>query len=117
MAAVLNDTTDGAAQSFIEQAALVLESMNNDFWNESAGYISYVQTSSAPQRDKVSGLDIAVILGVLRGNNTGYGGCFGYSDEKVLATAYHLAMSMLEEYSIAGEHTDWNDLILGIPIG
>ena len=65
--------------------------------------------------DKSSYQDIAVVLGVLHGYNDD--GMFGHTDDQVLITAHHLAMSFLTLYPIANVTTDTSGGTLGIPIG
>jgi glucoamylase len=104
---------DPSTQAILASAADDVAGTLSQFWDQTRGIIVY--ENGPVLNNKISYLDIAVILGIIHGYNGD--GIFSYSDDQVLATAYQLAISFLNIYPVASQHTDSNGDILGIPTG
>ncbi|KAF2104180.1 hypothetical protein NA57DRAFT_30202 [Rhizodiscina lignyota] len=105
---------DDSTSSTLSSAASDVANSLSVFWDADLGIIKY--EDGPVLNNKNSYQDIAVILGVIHGYNDD--GVFSYSNDQVLSTAYHLAISFLDAYPIAAnQHTDSSGASLGIPIG
>lgn len=110
-ASIMDDTNTSLTLS--SAASDVADSLTQ-FWNETSSIIQY--EAGPVLMNKVSYLDIAVILGVIHGYNDD--DVYSYSNDQVLSTAYHLALSFLGTYPIAtSQQADTSNATLGIPIG
>ncbi|KAF3937920.1 Glucoamylase [Dactylella cylindrospora] len=96
-----------------EAVAKEIEASLAPFWNQQRGLLLYEY--GPVLRGKASYKDISVVLGVLHGYNGD--DVYGYTNDHILATAYHIATSFLEVYPIANVTRDARGNPLGIPIG
>lgn len=91
-----NQLQDDAAALYYKEQATHIEQFLGQFWNPSGGYIS--ETIHQTYGFQKSGLDVAVILGVLHGN-TG-DGFLSPGNDAVLSTAYRLMSSFQQIYKV-----------------
>lgn len=104
---------DGATSDTLSAAATALTATIGQSWDPNRQILLYEY--GPVLHDKSSYLDIAVVLGVIHGYNND--GVYGYTDEKVLASALRISTSFLSVYPIASRTKDNSGHILGIPIG
>lgn len=113
-AAFATQMGDNSTSSTLDTASIEIVNSLLEFWDPSLSIIKY--EDGGVLNKKTSYLDIAVILGVLHGYNDDL--LYSCSMDRVLSTAYHLAISFLDTYPIAAsQHTDSSGATLGIPIG
>lgn len=108
-----NKMGDSATAATLQSAAEACTAAFDVFWDPNRQIILYEY--GPVLHGKSSYLDTAVILGVIHGN-TG-DNFYGYTDDKVLATAVRLATSFKEIYPLAYTTQDASGNTLGIPIG
>jgi glucoamylase len=104
---------DSTTSSTLSSAAKAVAATLTEFWDPNRNLILYEY--GPVLHDKSSFIDIAVILGVLRGYVGD--GLYSYIDDKVLATAFSIASAFVQLYPIADVTTDGNGATIGIPIG
>lgn len=103
-----------AAQVYREQAALI-EAQVMAHWNPERGYFLATLNANGGLAGKNSGLDVAVILGVLHA--IGDDGFLAPNNVMVLATAAHIEASFNAIYPINQNHVDASGAALGAAIG
>lgn len=109
-AANLSDTD--SANTLSTAASAVAGSLDS-FWDPSRQLIVY--EIGPVLLNKSSYKDIAVVLAVLHGYSNDQ--LFGYTDDRVLASAYQIATSFLSVYPIANVTSNSAGGVLGVPIG
>ncbi len=107
-AQLANDLGDGGAANFYDQQARSIMADLPNFWDDNVGYLRVTRDVQGDNRGKSSGLDTAIILGVLHANlsQDGTQGAvdFGVLDSRVMATAEKLEEVFGTLYSINDPH-------------
>ena len=104
---------DQQTSKILKTAADALSGTIGSFWDVQRNLIVY--ENGPVLYNKTSYIDVAVVLGVLHGYAGD--GIFGYTDDKVLATAHQIATSFIPVYGVANTTHDSNGAVLGIPVG
>ena len=108
-AALADDLKDFQAAKWYRKQAQALEAQILKYWDDSRKYIQVTRDDSGGISTKVSGLDVAVILGCLHGYaNDDF---FSFSDDRVISTADVLRQAFDQLYTIN------RDSSLGTAIG
>ncbi len=89
---------DPEAADFYEQEARAMRPVLESHWSGEKGYLEATKRFSGGLDYKDSGLDTAVLLGALKGDAGD--GWMGASDDRVLATAFHLKRSFSGLYPV-----------------
>ncbi len=107
---------DGGAAAFYRHEAHVIELSLHKFWDKKLGYIRVTLTDGPYAKDnsgldnKHSGLDIAVILGLLHGSRND--GFMRFNDPRVLATLERIETTFAKQYSI-NQRPDFPGVAIG----
>ncbi|MDB5037587.1 MAG: hypothetical protein JWQ35_1115 [Bacteriovoracaceae bacterium] len=105
-----DEMRDGEAAKWYRGQAQAITAEIGRHWNPANGRIYATINQVGGLRTKTSGLDTAVILAVLHGDDGD--GFFGPTDERVLSTAYQLKREFIKNYAI-----NHDEKIPGIAIG
>ena len=108
----------GAAQWYTSQAQAIAASLENH-WDSGRGYIVETLNPLGDNKNKVSNLDAGVLVGAIQGANDG---CSASdfpcpTNDRVLATAYHLQQDFQSRYPINQQRTTAQGDALGTAIG
>jgi glucoamylase len=114
-AALADRLGDSASAATYRAAASGMGASIQNFWNASSGQIVATLNWVAGLTGKNSGLDSAVILGVLRGDAGD--GFFGVTDDRVWATAEKMRLVFQDLYPINQTTLDWQGQPMGTAIG
>ncbi|GAB7355611.1 hypothetical protein MBLNU459_g6337t2 [Dothideomycetes sp. NU459] len=104
---------DSATSATLSSAATALTATLSQFWDPNRQLLLYEY--GPVLRDKSSYKDIAVVLGIIHGYAGD--GVYGYTNDKVLVSAYQISTSFLSIYPIANTTRDASGKVLGIPVG